>query len=96
MSETRQGAGGNDRNANDRNRRPVKRSVRIAGHSTSVSLEDEFWQALRGIARERGVSLSSLLTEIDRARKGRSLASACRIYVLQYFQQLATARPAQE
>lgn len=97
MSEMPKGAGGNDNNDNNdnnngnigeaRGRRPVKRSVRIAGHSTSVSLEDEFWQALRGIARKRGQSLSALLTEVDRGRQGRSLASACRIYVLQYFQE---------
>ncbi len=86
MSETMQGAGGNDDN---RKKRPVKRSVRIAGHSTSVSLEDEFWQALRAIARVRQLSLSALLTEVDRNRQGRSLASACRIYVLRYFQEKA-------
>ena len=92
MSEMAKGTGGNDNNDNNgegRSRRPVKRSVRIAGHSTSVSLEDEFWQALRDIARERGQSLSALLTEVDRGRQGRSLASACRIYVLQYFQKRA-------
>ncbi len=90
MSEVNKGAGGNEGNAR-KSVRPVKRSVRIAGHSTSVSLEDEFWQALRGIARERGVSLSSLLTEVDKQRGGRSLASACRIYVLKHFQEKAGA-----
>lgn len=90
MSEVIKGAGGNEAKAR-KSVRPVKRSVRIAGHSTSVSLEDEFWQALRGIARERGVSLSSLLTEVDRKREGRSLASACRIFVLKHFQEKAGA-----
>ena len=87
MTDVRIGAGGND---NERKSvRPVKRSVRIAGHSTSVSLEDEFWQALRGIAREQNMSLSALLTSVDKARGGRSLASACRIYVLKFFQEKA-------
>lgn len=91
MSDMVAGAGGND-NENtreQRSKRPIKRSVRIAGHSTSVSLEDEFWQALRDIARDRRLSLSALLTEVDKQRQGRSLASACRIFVLQYFQRLA-------
>ena len=94
MRETREGTGGNKENDKEqtRNVRPVKRSVRIAGHSTSVSLEDEFWKALRDIAQEQRQSLSSLLTEVDRGRQGRSLASACRIYVLQYFQQRAAGR----
>ena len=59
-----------------------KRSVRIAGHSTSVSLEEAFWDALKGIARARGVSLNRLITEIDRERGG-NLSSAIRVFVLQ-------------
>jgi predicted DNA-binding ribbon-helix-helix protein len=59
----------------------VKRSVRIAGHATSVSLEREFWQALALIARRRQVSLAALVAAIDAERAG-SLSSAIRLYVL--------------
>ncbi len=90
MTQASRGAGGNEENTNnkstERSVRPIKRSIRIAGHATSVSLEDEFWQALRDIARHRKQSLSSLLTDVDKQRGGRSLASACRIFVLQYYQ----------
>lgn len=58
-----------------------KRSVLIAGHPTSVSLEDEFWTALKEIAEARGVSLNRLIAEIDRERSG-NLSSAVRLFVL--------------
>ncbi len=58
-----------------------KRSVRVAGHPTSVSLEEAFWTALKVIARGRGVSLNQLITEIDRERGG-NLSSAIRVFVL--------------
>lgn len=58
-----------------------KRSVRIAGHETSVSLEEAFWQALKEIAARRGVSLNTLITGIDAGRDG-NLSSAIRVYVL--------------
>lgn len=58
-----------------------KRSVMIAGHSTSISLEAEFWDALRDIARRRGLSLNQIVAEIDGARTG-NLSSAIRVYVL--------------
>ncbi len=61
---------------------PVKRSVLIAGHATSLSLEDEFWSELRRMAKARGLSLAALLTEIDAARGARSLSSAARVFVL--------------
>jgi predicted DNA-binding ribbon-helix-helix protein len=65
-----------------------KRSVTIARHRTSITLEDAFWQALAGIAREEGRSIASLVGEIDRGRgePGRaeaSLSAAIRIYVLE-------------
>jgi predicted DNA-binding ribbon-helix-helix protein len=59
----------------------VKRSVRIAGHATSVSLEPAFWDALREIAARRGLSLNALLSQIDAARSG-NLSSAIRVFVL--------------
>ena len=60
-----------------------KRSVVIAGHRTSVSLEDAFWRPLREIAAQRGVSLNALVAEIDDARTG-NLSSAIRIHVLDW------------
>lgn len=59
----------------------VKRSVRIAGHATSVSLEAAFWQGLCDIAASRGVSVNALLTAIDAGRDG-NLSSAIRLFVL--------------
>ena len=59
-----------------------KRSLTIDGHRTSVSLEDEFWEALHALAREQGLSLAALAAEIDRTRAGANLSSALRLYVL--------------
>ena len=59
-----------------------KRSVMIAGHHTSVSLEDAFWQALKQIADARGRSINRLITEIDARRRG-NLSSAIRVFVLE-------------
>jgi predicted DNA-binding ribbon-helix-helix protein len=58
-----------------------KRSISIKGHMTSVSLEEEFWQELGRIADELGVSVASLVGEIDSARQG-GLSSAIRLFVL--------------
>jgi len=60
-----------------------KRSVSIAGHQTSVSMEDAFWQRLGEIASARGVSVSSLIREIDTERTG-NLSSALRVFVLKH------------
>jgi len=59
----------------------LKRSVRIAGHATSISLEAAFWQGLCDIAASRRVSINALLTAIDAARQG-NLSSAIRLFVL--------------
>jgi len=59
-----------------------KRSVTIAGHRTSLSLEPEFWAALRDQAKARGWSLARLIGEIDRGRAGRNLSSAVRVFLL--------------
>lgn len=62
-----------------------KRSVTIRGHRTSISLEDEFWQALRAIAAARGLSLAALITEIDESRNpDDNLSSAMRLRVLEW------------
>jgi predicted DNA-binding ribbon-helix-helix protein len=58
-----------------------KRSVLLAGHRTSISLEEPFWAALRAIAARRGVSLNALVAEIDERRSG-NLSSALRVFVL--------------
>ncbi|MND02730.1 hypothetical protein D3C83_222150 [compost metagenome] len=66
----------------DRPTRIRKRSVSIAGHDTSVSLEDAFWTALAVIAKTRRISVTRLIGEIDRTRVG-NLSSAIRVYVLE-------------
>ena len=60
----------------------VKRSVAIAGHRTSVSLEAPFWEALRDIAHQRGASVQQLIGEIDAGRGAHNLSSAIRVFVL--------------
>jgi predicted DNA-binding ribbon-helix-helix protein len=64
-----------------------KRSMRIAGHRTSLALEPQFWAALEAIARERGSSLPSLIAAIDEERARdtpeASLASAVRVFILE-------------
>lgn len=65
--------------------RPQKHSLTLHGHRTSVSLEPEFWQAFRTIAEERSMPLNALAAEVDAARGvDRGLASAIRVYVLEY------------
>ena len=59
-----------------------KRSVMIAGHRTSVSLEAAFWEALRVIAEARDQSIPSLIGAIDAGRGGQNLSSAIRVFVL--------------
>lgn len=63
-----------------------KRSIVIAGHKTSVSLEDPFWQELKGIADERRLTLSSLVNDIDARRGEGNLSSAIRLFVLEQAQ----------
>lgn len=62
-----------------------KHSATLHGHRTSFSLEDEFWCELKAIAKERGMSLAGLITEIDDHRGGiGNLSSSLRLYVLRY------------
>ena len=67
----------------------IKRSIVIAGHKTSVSIEDAFWSALKDIARSRRQSLAELIAAIDGARQsGNSsgnLSSAIRVFVLDHY-----------
>jgi predicted DNA-binding ribbon-helix-helix protein len=60
----------------------VKRSIVIAGHKTSVSLEDAFWKGLKEIAAERNVTLSELVASIDSDRQHGNLSSGIRLFVL--------------
>ena len=61
----------------------VKHSLAIAGHSTSISLEDAFWRRLKQIADGRGQSISALVAEIDEERGAANLSSAIRVYLLE-------------
>ena len=71
----------------------IKRSVAIAGHKTSVTLEDGFWLALRDIADEEHCSLSQLLGEIDRKRQSANLSSHIRLFVLDHYRQKKRTPP---
>ena len=62
-----------------------KRSIIIDGHKTSVSLEDDFWNALRDIAQERHETLSHLVASIEANRQAANLSSAVRVYVLRFY-----------
>jgi len=63
--------------------RVVKRSLVIAGHRTSISLEDAFWLRLRAIAADKGVSINALAAEIDAGRGEANLSSAARVFILE-------------
>ena len=63
--------------------RVVKRSLVIAGHRTSVSLEDAFWRRLKAIAAGRGLSMNALAAAVDAARGEANLSSALRVFVLE-------------
>lgn len=71
--------------------RPVKHSVTLRGHRTSVSLEPEFWDAFRRIAAQRDQTLNGLAIEIDEARGDVGLASAIRVFVLKTLQDQSSA-----
>jgi len=63
----------------------VKRSIVIAGHKTSVSLEDAFWKGLKEIAGGRDMTLSDLVAAIDSERQHGNLSSAIRLFVLDFY-----------
>ena len=74
--------------------RPRKRSLTIAGHRTSVSLEDPFWEAFGAIAADGGETLNGLATRIDAARgPDIGLASAIRLHVLSHFRSRGAPEP---
>jgi predicted DNA-binding ribbon-helix-helix protein len=61
----------------------IKRSLSIAGHATSISLEEPFWNALKSLASARGISLATLAAEVDGKRGHTNLSSALRVHVLE-------------
>jgi predicted DNA-binding ribbon-helix-helix protein len=63
----------------------VKRSIVLAGHKTSVSLEDAFWSGLKEIAGKRLMTLSTLVDTIDAQRQQGNLSSALRLFVLEFY-----------
>jgi predicted DNA-binding ribbon-helix-helix protein len=65
-----------------------KRTIFLNGKKTTVSLEDDFWNALKEIAGKRGVSSSHLVAAIDGQREHANLSSAVRLFVLDYYQRL--------
>lgn len=71
----------------------VKRSIVIAGHKTSVSLEDAFWQGLKDIAAARNMTLSELVATIDTDRRHGNLSSGIRLFVLDHYRGQAEDSP---
>ena len=70
----------------------VKRSIVIAGHKTSVSLEDAFWSGLKDVAAARSVTLSDLVGSIDSVRRQGNLSSAIRLFVLDHYRSQLSER----
>jgi predicted DNA-binding ribbon-helix-helix protein len=70
----------------------IKRSIVIAGHKTSVSLEDAFWRGLKEIAIGRDKTLSDLVAEIDTERQHGNLSSAIRLFVLDHYRAQTNGR----
>ena len=73
-----------------------KRTVVVAGHTTSVSLEDPFWHALLEIAVERRLSLTALISAIASKREQSNLSSALRVAVLQHFRAICQSKRSPE
>ncbi|HEY5794996.1 MAG TPA: ribbon-helix-helix domain-containing protein [Bosea sp. (in: a-proteobacteria)] len=68
-----------------------KRSLTIAGHRTSVSLEEPFWDALKEIAAAEELTVAALIAQVDSGREAVNLSSALRLYVLAHYKRLATS-----
>jgi predicted DNA-binding ribbon-helix-helix protein len=69
----------------------IKRSIVVAGHKTSVSLEDDFWDALKEIARVNRVTLSDLVGSLDEQRQHGNLSSSVRLFVLKHYRRRVEA-----
>jgi predicted DNA-binding ribbon-helix-helix protein len=73
--------------------RPAKRSLTLQGHRTSVSLEPAFWQSLREIADQKGISINALAAEVDATRGDVGLATALRLAILAHLRARAGLPP---
>ena len=72
----------------------IKRSISVNGNRTSVSLEDEFWQGLREIAKKEGRAITELVEQINQETHNGNLSSAIRVFVLKRFRASAdTPKP---
>jgi len=69
----------------------VKRSVVLAGHKTSVSIEDAFWNGLKEIGKGSGLTISELIADIDSQRLQGNLSSSIRLFVLAHFRLISSA-----
>jgi predicted DNA-binding ribbon-helix-helix protein len=74
----------------------MKRSIVIAGHKTSISIEEPFWKGLREIAAAKGTRVSKLVAYIDKDRQQGNLSSHIRLFVLEHYQTLAARSDAVE
>jgi predicted DNA-binding ribbon-helix-helix protein len=74
----------------------LKRSINIAGHKTSVSLEDAFWSALKDIASGRHLTMSALVADIDTGRTNGNLSSAIRLFVLGHYRSMISTPAASQ
>ena len=74
----------------------IKRPIMINGRTTSISLEDEFWDCLRKIAAERKETLSSLVSGINANRKDANLSSAVRVFIVEFYKDRSTRREFQQ
>ena len=76
--------------------RIAKRSILLAGRKSSVTLEDEFWTTLKDIAGDRHITMSELVSGIDKQRQHGNLSSALRLFVLDYCRGKAAEKPVDE
>ena len=74
----------------------VKHSIVLAGHKTSVSLEDEFWSALKDIAASRHIAINELVAQLNAKREHRNLSSAIRLFVLDFYRSQLPPMPSDE
>lgn len=67
----------------------IKRSIVLRGHKTSISIEDDFWSALKEMALERQQTLSAVVEAIDKQRHSGSLSSAIRVFVVRHYRDMS-------
>ena len=84
MPRARELANGHDAGSTEPAAGIRKHSVKLSGHSTSLSLEGVYWNALREVAAELGLSMNRLIERIDRERSG-NLSSAVRVFLLDHY-----------